>query len=180
MWTRRDDNHGWDTVLNILDCVAMLCIIWVFDGFRTIHKDKDVGSLMVSCSAIAILINVITTLIETGLFSMAKFIGKWNIGNFYPDLEIAYTFASESFNWLYNIDDCLMVIPYFWCYMLCIKNDVKTQQRRLTLRKSRRHSATTASCWRLHPSCSSSSAFYSWRTSSWDSFMVGEGWLAEK
>lgn len=124
MWTQRDDSHGWDTVFNILDCIGMLCIIWVFDGFRTIHKDKDVGSLMVSCSTIAILINVITTLIETGLFNMAKFIGKWNIGEYYPDLEIAYTFASESFNWLYNIDDCLMVIPYFWCYMLCIKNDV--------------------------------------------------------
>ena len=128
MWGERDDNHGWDTVFNILDCFAMLCIIWVFDGLRTINKDKDVGTLMVSCSSLAILINVITTLIESGLFNTAKFIGSWNVGDHYPDLEIAYNYASQSFNWLYNIDDCLMVIPYFWAYMLCIHNDVRSRR----------------------------------------------------
>ena len=41
-------------------------------------------------------------------------------------LEIAYVYSRHSFSWLYTIDDLIMVIPYFWCYMLCIKNDVDT------------------------------------------------------
>lgn len=84
MWTERDDNHGWDTVFNIFDCFAMILMIWVFDGIRTISKDKDIGSLMVGCMELATILNVITTLIESGLFSMAKFIGSWNVGEFYP------------------------------------------------------------------------------------------------
>ena len=74
MWTERDDNHGWDTVFNIFDCFAMILMIWVFDGIRTICKDKDIGSLMVGCMELATVLNVVTTLIESGLFSMAKFI----------------------------------------------------------------------------------------------------------
>lgn len=39
-------------------------------------------------------------------------------------LEIAYQLARGSFSWLFTIDDLLMVIPYFWCYMLSTENDV--------------------------------------------------------
>ncbi|KAK8830540.1 hypothetical protein WA577_004272 [Blastocystis sp. JDR] len=123
MWMERDDNHGWDTVFNIIDCVSMILMIWVFDGLRTINKDKDIGTLMVNCMQVATIINVITTLIELGLFNAAKNIGSWNIGNYYPDLEIAYQLARGSFSWLFTIDDLLMVIPYFWCYMLSTEND---------------------------------------------------------
>lgn len=62
----------------------MILMIWVFDGIRTICKDKDIGSLMVGCMELATVLNVVTTLIESGLFSMAKFIGSWNVGEFYP------------------------------------------------------------------------------------------------
>lgn len=38
-------------------------------------------------------------------------------------LEIAYVYSRHSFSWLYTIDDLIMVIPYFWCYILCHNND---------------------------------------------------------
>ena len=63
----------------------MILMIWVFDGLRTINKDKDIGTLMVNCMQVATIINVITTLIELGLFIAAKNIGSWNIGNYYPE-----------------------------------------------------------------------------------------------
>lgn len=63
----------------------MILMIWVFDGLRTINKDKDIGTLMVSCMQVATIINVITTLIELGLFNAAKSIDSWNIGNYYPE-----------------------------------------------------------------------------------------------
>ena len=44
-------------------------------------------------------------------------------------LEIAYQLSRGSFNWLFTIDDLLMVIPYFWCYMLSTENDVGDGQR---------------------------------------------------
>lgn len=63
----------------------MLLMIWVFDGLRSINKDKDIGTLMVNCMEVATIINVITTLIELGLFNVARMIGSWNIGMFYPE-----------------------------------------------------------------------------------------------
>lgn len=35
----------------------MILMIWVFDGLRTVNKDKDIGSLMVGCMKLATLIN---------------------------------------------------------------------------------------------------------------------------
>lgn len=48
----------------------MILMIWVFDGLRTVNKDKDIGSLMVGCMKLATLINVITSLLETGMAIM--------------------------------------------------------------------------------------------------------------
>ena len=31
----------------------MILMIWVFDGLRTINKDKDIGTLMVGCMKLA-------------------------------------------------------------------------------------------------------------------------------
>lgn len=59
-----------------VDCVAMILMIWVFDGLRTINKDKDVGSLMVGCMEVATLINVITSLIETGIANTTKWMAN--------------------------------------------------------------------------------------------------------
>ena len=50
----------------------MLLMIWVFDGLRTINKDKDAGNLMVGCMEVCTIINVITTLIETGISNTTK------------------------------------------------------------------------------------------------------------
>lgn len=56
----------------------MILMIWVFDGLRTINKDKDIGSLMVGCMKLATLINVITSLLETGMGNYARYIaGSW-------------------------------------------------------------------------------------------------------
>ena len=55
----------------------MLLMIWVFDGLRTINKDKDVGSLMVGCMKLATMINVITSLLETGMGNYARYIATW-------------------------------------------------------------------------------------------------------
>ena len=55
----------------------MLLMIWVFDGMRTINKDKDVGSLMVGCMKLATMINVITSLLETGMGNYARYIAFW-------------------------------------------------------------------------------------------------------
>ena len=53
-------------------------MIWVFDGLRTVNKDKDIGSLMVGCMKLATLINVITSLLETGMGNYARYIaGSW-------------------------------------------------------------------------------------------------------
>ena len=58
----------------------MLLMIWVFDGLRTINKDKDVGSLMVGCMKLATMINVITSLLETGMGNYARYIASWSVG----------------------------------------------------------------------------------------------------
>ena len=50
----------------------MILMIWVFDGLRTINKDKDAGNLMVGCMEIATVINVITSLIETSIANTTK------------------------------------------------------------------------------------------------------------
>lgn len=50
----------------------MILMIWVFDGLRTINKDKDAGTLMVGCMEIATVINVITSLIETSIANTTK------------------------------------------------------------------------------------------------------------
>ena len=114
-------------------------MIWVFDGLRSINKDKDIGTLMVNCLEVATIINVITTLIALGLFHGARMVGAGMIVMFSPEyglehtvrcsLEIAYQLSRGSFNWLFTIDDLLMVIPYFWCYMLSTENDVGDGQR---------------------------------------------------
>ena len=128
LWEKRGGYHGWNTFFNILDCVAMILMIWVFDGLRTINKDKDVGSLMVGCMEVATLINVITSLIETGIANTTK----WMANNWkglsedkkhYADMEIAYMLCRGAFSWLFTIDDFIMVIPYFWAYMLAREND---------------------------------------------------------
>ena len=129
MWTKRRGSHGWSTIFNILDCVAMILMIWVFDGLRTINKDKDIGTLMVGCMKLATIINVITSLLETGMGNYARYIGgAW--GSHWDDksplfayLEIAYLLARGSFGWLFTIDDLIMVVPYFWSYMLAHDND---------------------------------------------------------
>lgn len=54
----------------------MLLMIWVFDGLRTINKDKDAGSLMVGCMEVATIINVITTLLETGISNSTSWIAN--------------------------------------------------------------------------------------------------------
>ena len=54
----------------------MLLMIWVFDGLRTINKDKDAGSLMVGCMEVATIINVITTLLETGISNSTSLIAN--------------------------------------------------------------------------------------------------------
>ena len=51
-------------------------MIWVFDGLRTINKDKDAGSLMVGCMEVATIINVITTLLETGISNSTSWIAN--------------------------------------------------------------------------------------------------------
>lgn len=57
----------------------MILMIWVFDGLRTINKDKDVGSLMVGCMEIATIINVITSLVETGIANTTKWMAtSWS------------------------------------------------------------------------------------------------------
>ena len=74
------DEHIWYAFLTflIVDCLAMILMIWVFDGLRTINKDKDIGSLMVGCMKLATLINVITSLLETGMGNYARYIaGSW-------------------------------------------------------------------------------------------------------
>lgn len=53
----------------------MILMIWVFDGLRTINKDKDIGTLMVGCMKLATMINVITSLLETGMGNYARYIG---------------------------------------------------------------------------------------------------------
>ena len=40
-------------------------------------------------------------------------------------LEIAYLLARGSFNWLFTVDDLIMVVPYFWAFMLAQDNDVR-------------------------------------------------------
>ena len=32
--------------------------------------------------------------------------------------------ARGSFNWLFTVDDLIMVVPYFWAFMLSQDNDV--------------------------------------------------------
>ena len=54
----------------------MLLMIWVFDGLRTINKDKDAGSVMVGCMEVATIINVITTLLETGISNSTSWIAN--------------------------------------------------------------------------------------------------------
>ena len=54
----------------------MLLMIWVFDGLLTINKDKDAGSLMVGCMEVATIINVITTLLETGISNSTSWIAN--------------------------------------------------------------------------------------------------------
>ena len=57
----------------------MILMIWVFDGLRTINKDKDVGSLMVGCMEIATIINGITSLVETGIANTTKWMAtSWS------------------------------------------------------------------------------------------------------
>ena len=56
----------------------MLLMIWVFDGLRTVNKDKDVGSLMVDCMKLATLINVITSLLEMGMGNYARYVASWS------------------------------------------------------------------------------------------------------
>ena len=129
MWTSRASSHGWSTVMNIFDCLAMILMIWVFDGLRTVNKDKDIGSLMVGCMKLATLINVITSLLETGMGNYARYIaGSWapSWGNESPNfayLEIAHLLAQGSFSWLFTVDDFIMVVPYFWAYKLAQDND---------------------------------------------------------
>ena len=89
MWLNRGSVHGWNTFFDIIgeawtcsgwvDCVSMILMIWVFDGLRTINKDKDVGSLMVGCMEIATVINVITSLVETGIANTTKWMAtSWS------------------------------------------------------------------------------------------------------
>lgn len=54
----------------------MILMIWVFDGLRTINKDKDAGNLMVGCMEVATVINVITTLIETGIANSTRWMAN--------------------------------------------------------------------------------------------------------
>ena len=62
----------------------MLLMSWVFDGLRTINKDKDIGTLMVGCMKLATLINVITSLLETGMGNFARYVGAaW--GSFWDE-----------------------------------------------------------------------------------------------
>ncbi|KAK8827311.1 hypothetical protein WA556_000936 [Blastocystis sp. ATCC 50177/Nand II] len=102
-------------------------MIWVFDGLRTINKDKDVGSLMVGCMEVATVINVITSLVETGIANTTKWMATSWSGledkKYLADMEISYMLCRGSFSWLFTIDDFIMVVPYFWAYMLSHEND---------------------------------------------------------
>ena len=59
-----------------LDCIAMILMIWVFDGLRTINKDKDVGTIMVESMQVATVIGVVSALIETGIANTTSWIGN--------------------------------------------------------------------------------------------------------
>lgn len=61
-----------------VDCVAMILMIWVFDGLRTINKDKDVGTIMVQSMQIATTIGVVSSLLESGIAGATSWIaGSW-------------------------------------------------------------------------------------------------------
>lgn len=56
----------------------MILMIWVFDGLRTINKDKDVGTVMVQSMQIATIIGVISSLLESGITGATNWIaGSW-------------------------------------------------------------------------------------------------------
>ncbi len=42
-------------------------------------------------------------------------------------LEIAYLLSREGFQWLFTIDDFIMVVPFFWSYNLARENDVSLE-----------------------------------------------------
>lgn len=54
----------------------MILMIWVFDGLRTINKDKDVGTIMVESMQVATVIGVVSALIETGIANTTSWIGN--------------------------------------------------------------------------------------------------------
>lgn len=63
---------------NTVDCVAMILMIWVFDGLRTINKDKDVGTVMVQSMQLATTIGVVSSLLESGIAGATSWIaGSW-------------------------------------------------------------------------------------------------------
>lgn len=59
-----------------VDCVAMVLMIWVFDGLRTINKDKDVGTVMVQSMQLATTIGVVSSLLESGIAGATSWIAR--------------------------------------------------------------------------------------------------------
>ena len=105
----------------------MLLMIWVFDGLRTINKDKDVGSLMVGCMKLATMINVITTLLETGMGNYARYVASWSASwtEEKRDNLALYVFVKPmelSYGIVWRLLICLLVDRSTGCSLLMISS----------------------------------------------------------